>query len=299
MNRPLWRRVSTTLFCSMSLVVPAAGTVDPAGTWQGAVIWRPATIEIDVIVTLAPEGDAWSGELAAPTARVEEHELADVTVDGREISFRHTDRPAEGTFRGTVSADGERIEGRFVQSNGQSTGFVLHRRSGGPAPAPELEILSGPEDLRKEFEADRGETRLVLLLSPACELCRVGARLTQRFALEPIDGDGLRVYVVWLPMSGDEDSEAGAARATEDVTDPRARHFWAAGEDIAWAFSEPLGLEEEPAWDVFLVYGPDASWEDGAPPEPAFYMHRNNELPDHLRFDGHVLADAIRTTLGR
>jgi hypothetical protein len=53
-------------------------------------------------------------------------------------------------------------------------------------------------------------------------------------------------------------------------------------------------MKLEPAWDVFLVYGPEASWQGPNPPAPGFYMHRSGELPKALSFNANKLADAVR-----
>jgi hypothetical protein len=34
------------------------------------------------------------------------------------------------------------------------------------------------------------------------------------------------------------------------------------------------GIPSEPAWDVFILYGPDARWDGERPPAPAYWMHQ-------------------------
>jgi hypothetical protein len=292
------------LLIALCCLLPAAAAgraedKDLAGSWEGPVVWSPGDIEVDVVVDLArdPRG-GWSGKLAAPTASVEGHVLAKVTVEGRSISFEHTDRPERGRFRGTLTPDGQKIEGEFVQADGASARFALRRRAAPRAPVPEVGMLSGPDDLRDLFNADRGAPRLVLLLAPTCELCRIGSRLTQRYVMEAIDSAALHAYVIWLPMS-DEDTHAAARRAAADLPDRRVRQFWTADLAIARAFAQTLGVKQEPAWDVFLVYGPDAVWQAGPPPAPRSYMHRSGELPKQLEYNALRLADQVRAALPR
>lgn len=271
-----------------------------AGTWEGAVVWAPAQVEIDLIIDFAPDGKGgWSGKLAAPTAATEGNVLANVSVQGRSLSFEHLERPARGRFQGTLSEDAARIEGDFTPADGtQGTRFELRRRKGVTPAAPEVRPLSGPEELQGLFNFDQGSTRLLLLLSPTCEICRVGARLTERYVLETVADPGLRVYTVWLPIS-DDDTKTTAARAAVDLHDSRVRHFWINDRSIAQAFAAMLGMKLEPAWDVFLVYGPDAAWQGTSPPAPRFYMHRSEELPQELSFNGTKLAEAVRAALAK
>jgi hypothetical protein len=72
----------------------------------------------------------------------------------------------------------------------------------------------------------------------------------------------LAVYAVWLPFLG------GSREAidTEILADPRVVHFW----DGARLTSEWFGnnvFDGFLAWDVYLLYGPDARWGD-SPGEP-------------------------------
>jgi len=294
------------LFCALLLPAslfaetPAlsADPKSPAGTWEGSVIWAPAEVEIDLRVDLAlsgqEPGQEWSGRLAAPAASVEGHVLAGVSVQGRAVAFEHMERPSRGSFRGTLSDDGGAIEGEFSPADGgRPARFVLHRGGSAPAAAPDLTVLAGADDLKAHFNFDQGAPRLVLLLAPTCEMCRMGARLTQRYVLEAIADPRLRVYVVWLPMS-DEDTRQTALRAAGDLPDPRVRHFWVGDMEVARAFATTLGLQKEPAWDVFLVYSPGAVWSAGVPPAPQAVAHRSSELPQDSGYNAVKLAAAVR-----
>lgn len=81
----------------------------------------------------------------------------------------------------------------------------------------------------------------------------------------------LRAYVVWVPMfSG---MERDVPKATMELPDPRARHYWDGGSLLVKGYRETLALGED-AWDVFLVYGPDATWDGETPPPPDYWMHQ-------------------------
>ena len=93
----------------------------------------------------------------------------------------------------------------------------------------------------------------------------------QKDVLAKTDDGDLRVYVGWVPMF--RGREADVPRATAEVPDARAAHYWDGSSLLVKGFRETLGFNE-PAWDVFLLYGPDAHWDGERPPAPAFWMHQ-------------------------
>ena len=91
--------------------------------------------------------------------------------------------------------------------------------------------------------------------------------------LEKVPGDALRTYVVWVPMN--RALERDVANATKEVWDTRARHYWDADGWLMNTYKQVIGgFPFEPAWDTFILYGPDAKWEGDKPPKPAYWMHQ-------------------------
>lgn len=108
--------------------------------------------------------------------------------------------------------------------------------------------------------------------------CTVSARVAQRYVLDKISDERLRVYVVWGPYK-ERETEADARFAAAFVPDPRATHFWTETPAPGELFNEPLkplGLGPHSAWDSFLVYAPESRWGE-SPPPPTHFMHRNVE----------------------
>lgn len=72
----------------------------------------------------------------------------------------------------------------------------------------------------------------------------------------------LQVYTVWVEMlSGD----ARDARATRLMPDARVQHFWDVDHVAGRWFAQhqPWSKQAGPlAWDVFYLYGPEATWDD-------------------------------------
>jgi hypothetical protein len=81
----------------------------------------------------------------------------------------------------------------------------------------------------------------------------------------------VRAYVVWVPMFFG--AERDVPRATTELPDPRASHYWDGDSLLVQGYRETLKFNE-PAWDIFLLYAPEAKWEGDRPPAPAYWMHQ-------------------------
>ena len=87
----------------------------------------------------------------------------------------------------------------------------------------------------------------------------------------------LRAYVIWVPELYAQESDVPQGLAT--VPDVRANHFWD-GDGLLMRGYGPvldlpkIGSRSINAWDIFMIYGPDAKWEESAPPVPDFWMHQ-------------------------
>lgn len=88
-------------------------------------------------------------------------------------------------------------------------------------------------------------------------------------AQEP--GDRLEVYAVWVPMV--RGMERHVPLAARELPDPRASHYWDGDGQLMAGYEDVLGISE-PAWDVFLVYGPEARWDGDLPPAPLYWAHQ-------------------------
>lgn len=113
--------------------------------------------------------------------------------------------------------------------------------------------------------------------------------------MDEISDERLRVYVVWGPML-DKEKEEDARDATIHVADPRVIHFWTASHQLAEAIDGPLGIEGSRAWDTFLLFGPEARWDE-AFPTPASVMHVGKPLSPERRLNAETLAQEVRGRL--
>ena len=81
----------------------------------------------------------------------------------------------------------------------------------------------------------------------------------QKEILEEHSNSDLRVYVVWFEML------AGDSRSGWDecvMSDPRATHLWDERRLASQAFAGEVEGMAEPVWDAYLLYGPEATWDD-------------------------------------
>ena len=102
----------------------------------------------------------------------------------------------------------------------------------------------------------------------------------------------VRVYTVWVPKRGG--LERYVAQATATMPDERARHFWDGAGYTLRAFAPVLRLPERmDAWDVYLLYGPDARWDEASPPAPDFWMHQLRGVDNAPELDRDVLGQRL------
>lgn len=93
----------------------------------------------------------------------------------------------------------------------------------------------------------------------------------QREVLGKLDDTRLTTYVVWVPMS--RGMERDVPNATAEVWDARASHYWDGKKVLVNGYRDALALPED-AWDIFLLYGPEATWGGAIPPRPRYWMHQ-------------------------
>ncbi|HEU0293380.1 MAG TPA: hypothetical protein VFR47_11630 [Anaerolineales bacterium] len=75
--------------------------------------------------------------------------------------------------------------------------------------------------------------------------------------------EGLRVYAVWLPRLWSDKRESWDPAV---LPEPRVIHFWDGDAQVGEWFARKVDAYEGIAWDVYYLYGPDATWE--TIPEP-------------------------------
>ena len=86
----------------------------------------------------------------------------------------------------------------------------------------------------------------------------------QQEILEPNPDADIVVYAIWFNMLLTDSRSRWDASL---ITDDRVIHFWDQPKETGRYYAQqglyPFGSV---AWDIFFLYGPDASWEEN--PEP-------------------------------
>jgi hypothetical protein len=88
------------------------------------------------------------------------------------------------------------------------------------------------------------------------------------------------VHVGWIPvLPGDANPEVA-----DLLVDHRATHYWDGRRKLGAAVARLLGQGEAgPAWDIFLVYGPNARWGDKPDAVGSPVISQSGELQRALR----------------
>lgn len=167
--------------------------------------------------------------------------------------------------------------------------------------------------LPADFNRKIGSVRLLFVVDPICPGCLRGLADMNRDLLRGTADPRLQVFVVhepvlgvarfapWLRVAGGND----VPKAAQLLENPNVQNYWNATGAFGRLLSKAVGLKNGDgpvyAWDVWLLYGPDAKWVGADPPRPQLLMHqlgalRGTEFP-HL--DSQVFAKQVQTLLAQ
>lgn len=169
--------------------------------------------------------------------------------------------------------------------------------------APRVAVLNGEDQpLREDFNRDQGFVRLMLLVDPRCPECLRGLADMGDDVLAKLPKNArIKVYVVHAPVIGGSDKDIPAAAELLHTT--LAKHYWNPTGDFGRQMSQVVGLLHGSrlvyAWDIYIIYPPNAVWRGQDPPQPSYLMHQLPGL-DNQKFppwDGKVFATKVSDTL--
>lgn len=156
------------------------------------------------------------------------------------------------------------------------------------------------DPLRTQFNQDLGKVRLIVIVDPTCPPCRWGASEIQKQVLETIPSDRLAVYVAWIPVLNFQDEptlQKNGLKESSRVSDRRAVHYidpqGFSGKEYSSILNFPY---HSPAWDVYLVFGPEVRWNDRAP-SPTDWMYQGEGFDRARLLDGRKLAERVQKLL--
>lgn len=158
--------------------------------------------------------------------------------------------------------------------------------------------------LREDFNRGKGSVRLLFVVDPVCPGCLRGMDDVNKDLLATTDDPRLQTFVVHVPVIGA--TEKDVVPSMKLLQNPHVKHYWNAsgafGRELAKAVGLKHGEELVYAWDVWLIYGPEATWGAGGPPRPRLLMHQLWALQDSAEFphlDSEAFAREVRQLLAR
>jgi hypothetical protein len=168
--------------------------------------------------------------------------------------------------------------------------------------------------LRADFNRDLGSVRLLFVVDPICPTCLRGLADMNRDLLAASADPRLHTFVVhepvlglarvapWLRPAGGTD----VAKAEQLLHNPNVQHYWNPSGEFGRLLSHAVGLKNSEgtvyAWDVWLLYGPEAKWQGTDPPRPRLLMHQLGALRDNTEFpylDTRVFAQQVQALLAQ
>jgi len=183
------------------------------------------------------------------------------------------------------------------------------------ASAPPYTVLDDQgSQLRTDFNRNVGSIRLLFVVDPICPTCLRGLADMNRDLLAGTTDPRIHTFVVhepvlglarvapWLQPAGGKD----VAQAQLLLHNPNVQHYWNPSGAFGRLLSNAVGLRNSDgpvyAWDVWLLYGPEAKWEGTDPPRPRLLMHQLGALRGSTEFphlDSHAFAQQVQGLLAQ
>ena len=191
------------------------------------------------------------------------------------------------------------------------------RGDGSPANAsatPYAELDDQGSQLRTDFNRNVDSVRLLFVVDPICPTCLRGLADMDRDLLAGTTDPRMHTFVVhelvlglarvapWLRPAGEKD----VAKAALLLHNPNVQHYWNPSGAFGRLLSRAVGLKSSDgpvyAWDVWLLYGPEARWEGAVPPRPRLLMHQLGALRGSTEFpqlDSRAFAQQVQGLLAQ
>ena len=143
--------------------------------------------------------------------------------------------------------------------------------------------------LRQDFNRAQGSVRLLFVVDPICPGCLRGLDDLNAALLAGTSDPRLQTFVVHVPVLKPPAKASDVPPAAALLHNPNVHHYWNPSGSFGWELAKAVGLKRGDelvyAWDVWLIYGPDAKWNATSPPTPQRLMHQlralrgSNEFP--------------------
>jgi hypothetical protein len=115
--------------------------------------------------------------------------------------------------------------------------------------------------------------------------------------LKDVPDDRVAAYVIWDPIyGGNFDSESKNLPKT--FRDKRVHYFKDPNSLAGTQWRQVLKLFRPVAWDVYLLYGADAEWQE-EPPQPDFWMHQLGGIKLAPVLEGEKFTEELKGLLNK
>ncbi|MEM6802191.1 MAG: serine hydrolase domain-containing protein, partial [Bacteroidota bacterium] len=94
-----------------------AQEIDLSGIWKGAIEVPNSPLELSL--KFEKEGDSWKGTMDLPIQGIKDMELAELKVEGRDISFKLPEVPGNANYKGSLEEGDQAISGTFYQATAE------------------------------------------------------------------------------------------------------------------------------------------------------------------------------------
>ena len=171
--------------------------------------------------------------------------------------------------------------------------------------APYKPLDEGAAQLREDFNAAKGTVRLLFVVDPICPGCLRGLDDVNKDLLSKTNDPRLQTFVVHVPVLTPPPDAEDVPEAATLLRNDHVHHYWNPSGSFGWELSEAAGLKhgDDPvyAWDVWLIYGPEATWDGASPPRPERLMHQLYLLADteFPPLDSEVFAQEVHQLLAQ
>lgn len=161
------------------------------------------------------------------------------------------------------------------------------------------------KQLREDFNRAKGTVRLLFVVDPSCAGCLRGLDDVNKALLAKTRDLRLQTFVVHVPVLRPAPKEKDVAPAAELLRNAQVRHYWNPSGAFGRQLSQGVGLKRSEesvyAWDVWLIYGPDARWDGVSPPKPQLLMHQLRALQgsEFPRLDAEAFAREVHQLLAQ
>jgi hypothetical protein len=176
-----------------------------------------------------------------------------------------------------------------------------------PPTSPSYTVLDDQgTQLRGDFNRAVGSVRLLFVVDPICPTCLRGLDDLNGALLGHTRDPRLQTFVVNVPVLHPSAQPKDIPPAAQLLHNANVRQYWNPSGVFGNLLSQSVGLKSGDrqvyAWDVWLIYGPEAKWEGAGPPRPRLLMQQLGALRGSTEFphlDSEVFAQKVQGLLAQ